>query len=261
MKRAAIFAVAALAAGSIGAVPVIAASAPAVAPSVVRANSSAGASAETAETRIQFVIDKAVDEALKPGGMEKLVSLFGNAQQGKIEKSSTYSQGYGSKLDARIESVRKAWHAKYGHDFSAAKSPELLNPMFATIRTEKPGKNGEMETGLVSIKNGKGATEYAVPLIRNGKNEWKIEVPDSLTAQRLRSNLGAELKMVENESAHWPANEADGYRMATHHVLMAVLDRPMSAIASPSADASVRPASKTSAASSTTSHWWKFWEW
>jgi hypothetical protein len=282
MKRAAIILASALTVGSINVLPALAAGtagAPTTAPSAMRDNvtlNSGASASEAADTRIGYVIDKATDEALTPHAMHKLVSLFSGAQQERIAKSNTYSEGYGQKLDSRIESISKTWKEKYGHDFSLAKSHNLMNPAFASIRTETPGHPGVMEAAIVSIKNGKGEASLDVPLTLGVKDNWKIDVPASLTAERLRDNLQRELTALDNQSAHWPANEMDAYRIVTRHVLSAVLDQPMPAhtqasakTAAPAVAKTGAPAVQTAQQSSTqtpvasnassTHHWWKFW--
>lgn len=269
MKRAAIVLASALTVGSINVIPAIAEPAP-VAPSAVQANgtSKADASASHAtDTRVQHLIQKTTDEALTPHAMDKLASLFTAAQQQRIEKSNSYSEGYGHELDARIDSVCKTWKQKYGHEFSMVKNPDALDPMFAAIRTQAPAHPGGMVSGEVSIKDKKGTTEVAVPLIRDAKDNWKIAVPNSLTASRLRDNLLAELTAMNNQSAHWPAAETDAYRMVTRHVMRAIMDQPMpehmqaSAKTIAPAAAQQAPAQKPVAASSSSGHWWKFWTW
>jgi len=64
-----------------------------------------------------------------------------------------------------------------------------------------------------------------VPLIHEATG-WRIDVPDSLDAGKLRSNLVAHLNEVYGMKDQWPADVNDAYRAVSHHVLMAVMDKP-----------------------------------
>ena len=101
-------------------------------------------------------------------------------------------------------------------------------------------------------------------------NDWKIDVPASLTADKLRDNLVAQLTEIDNQATHWPASETDAYRLVARHVMAAILDKPMLAhvqtsaaplpaanVAQQSQNANVKPVSATSSSH----HWYQFWDW
>jgi len=51
---------------------------------------------------------------------------------------------------------------------------------------------------------------------------WRFAVPKSMTAERLHNQLQNQLSFFGRDSAQWPANEADAYRMLTHRVVLAL---------------------------------------
>jgi len=98
------------------------------------------------------------------------------------------------------------------------------NPASVSADTNRndPGRN----VASVSIPASHGAAALSVPLIHEAGG-WKIDVPDTLDAAKLRSNLIAHLTKVQGMKDQWPATAEEGYRAVTHHVLMAVMDKPV----------------------------------
>jgi hypothetical protein len=97
------------------------------------------------------------------------------------------------------------------------------NPTGTAADTNRndPGRN----VASVTIPASHGAPALTVPLIHEAGG-WKIDVPDTLDAAKLRSNLTAHLKEVQGMKAQWPATADEAYRAVAHHVLMAVMDKP-----------------------------------
>jgi len=97
------------------------------------------------------------------------------------------------------------------------------SPTNASADTNRndPGRN----VASVMIPASHGAPALTVPLIHEAGG-WKIDVPDTLDAAKLRSNLVAHLTEVQNMKAQWPATSDEAYRAVAHHVLMAVMDKP-----------------------------------
>jgi len=94
------------------------------------------------------------------------------------------------------------------------------SPSADTNRND-PGRN----ISAVTIPASHGAPALTVPLIHEAGG-WKIDVPDTLDAAKLRSNLIAHLTEVQNMKDQWPATADEAYREVAHHVLMAVMDKP-----------------------------------
>jgi hypothetical protein len=95
------------------------------------------------------------------------------------------------------------------------------NSPSADTNRNDPGRN----ISTLSIPASHGAPALTVPLIHEASG-WKIDVPDTLDAAKLRSNLVAHLTEVQNMKAQWPATADEAYRAVAHHVLMAVMDKP-----------------------------------
>jgi hypothetical protein len=269
--RSAIFVVSAsIAAGGIGLVPVMAGTTP---PSVLLSNSKAAdvPSAAITSARVESRIADMVGDALTPNAMTKLVSQFDQASRDHIKASATYSEGYGKALDSRIQSINTAWKHAYGSDFAISNAHDLFSSSFATMHFENAGANTNLAASA-TINSAHGLTQIRVPLVEEFGNHLKINAPQTLTAGKLRANLLSELTQVNDQSAHWPKSENDGYRMVAHHVLLAVMDKPSAAahenLAAPQTEiapvanpqAAVPQNNSNSVAATPSTHWWQFWK-
>ena len=56
---------------------------------------------------------------------------------------------------------------------------------------------------------------------------WKIDAPDSLTADKLRDNVKNALTMCKDHKDQWPADENEAYRAVSHKILAAIMDQPL----------------------------------
>ncbi len=228
--------------------------------------------ASITDVRIRSVIASATDAAMNPKGMPDLVSTFRDAQRQSIEKSKTYSEGFGSDLKMHIEAISKDWKKKYGDEFSISTATKIFSPSFAAIQTESPASNnGHRESALVTLRGETHLGGMQVPLICEQGSDWRIDAPAALDAVTLRANLLERLTSVQHNFANWPKSETDAYRLVAHEVMGAVLNRTMHVQASAAVpsettainssaqqtSATVKPVSETT----TTHHWYQFWNW
>ena len=85
-----------------------------------------------------------------------------------------------------------------------------------------PGRN----IATVSVKASHGMPDLAVPLLHEAPDNWRIDAPDTLDADKLRQNLLDHLKAAHGMKDQWPATADEAYAAVGHHVLMAILDKP-----------------------------------
>jgi len=213
--------------------------------------------------RINTMLAQVANSSVTKGGFNDLVERFNDADRNRIgafykDKNNKEKLDV---LDGRIAQFQKDWKAKYGHDFHIMKDDVVFgNPNFTVARGEigtdaqLAGKQlpaGETVTSddvknaakdnsgntkldqnlekgrnvaIVTVAESHGLPALKVPLIHELPDLWKIDVPDSVTGQKLYDNLLKHLTMANEQKDKWPADENDAYRAITHHVLMAVLD-------------------------------------
>jgi hypothetical protein len=299
MKRAALLlAVASI--GGLGVLPGYAAQAanrPTTAPSMsataTKANTYAELSPTLAGANIRNMLGNLANDALVSKDMSKLTSHFDQTDQQRIAKSSSYSEGLGTKLDAQIDTFSRTWKQKYGHDFAVKNAPSTLNNAFVKLQEGVPTRDPQLVSAVIKATGEKASStdpysadssialaniqpsgklpEMQVPLVSAKPGQWRIQVPNTLTAEKLRQNLTMQVSDLNQHSAQWPTKEADACQMVSHRILMAVMDKSSTgssqASAAPAASksqmtASASASAKPTAVSSATSHkWWQFWRW
>jgi hypothetical protein len=208
---------------------------------------------------IRKTLGRVTEAALTKGGMNKVVGYFVDADRNRIKNSDTYSEDFGQTLDGRIQQINEMWKTKYGHEFKV-KSAEDAYQNFAMIQQGEIGRDAALASdvernsqnaNLSDRKNAAGndrgdenlergrqvarvivrgtmnGPEITVPMIHELPDSWRINVPDTLTAAKVRQNLQDHLTAFGDNSANWPADENVAVQEATRHVLMAVLDLPV----------------------------------
>ena len=93
----------------------------------------------------------------------------------------------------------------------------------ADANRNDPGRN----IATVELKASHGMPALTVPLIHEAPDAWRIDVPDSVDAEKLRQNILAHLKAAHDMKDQWPADVNQAHAMVTHHVLMALMDKPV----------------------------------
>lgn len=194
---------------------------------------------------IRDVLAQVTEAALTKGGLSDMVERFVDADRNRIGPGADANF---ADLDGRIDQFRKDWKAKYNQDFDIKDEEAAFpNATFAIVQGEI-GRNAATDTtgadsptspaadtnrndagrniATIQVAASHGAPALTVPMIHEAPDRWKIDVPDTLTAEKLKQNVLDHLTAADNP-AQWPADVNDAYAMVSHHVLMAVLDQPM----------------------------------
>jgi hypothetical protein len=193
---------------------------------------------------IRDVLAQVTEAALTKGGLDDMVERFVDADRNRLGKGQLDNH---ADLDGRIDQFRKDWKAKYNQDFdikdeeaafpnsgftiaqgeigrdaatgtTGADSP--ASPAADTNRND-PGRN----IARVQIASAQGLAAMTVPMIHEAPDRWKIDVPDTLTADKLKQNVLDHLTAADQPD-QWPGDVNQAYAWVSHHVLMAVLDKP-----------------------------------
>jgi len=92
----------------------------------------------------------------------------------------------------------------------------------ADANRNDPGRN----VASVRIQASHGLPALTVPMIHEAPDSWRIDVPNTLTAEKLKANVLAHLTAANQMKDQWPADVNQAHAMVTHHVLMALMDKP-----------------------------------
>ena len=193
---------------------------------------------------VRDVLASVTEAALTKDGLDDLTERLVDADRNRIgdaidEESAEHT--------ALVTQFRADWKAKYGQDFDIKEDKAFSDSMFTIAQGEigeaaptgaeiaTGQKAGDLDTNkeegrnvaVVQVAESHGMPALTVPLIHELPDAWRIDVPDTITAAKLRSNVIAHLQAAHGMKDQWPANVDDAYAAVTHHVLMAVLDKPV----------------------------------
>jgi hypothetical protein len=202
------------------------------------------------------------EASLTKGGLDDIVERFVDEDRNRLGQNLPKDN---TELDGRIEQFRQDWKAKYGEDFNVKNEEASLagfqiaqgeigrgaagveveverradgtaradvdnrsgidRPDSATADANRndPGRN----IATIQVPASHGLPALTVPMIHEAPDSWRIDVPNSLTGDKLRANVLAHLTAANNMKDRWPADVKDADAMVAHHVLMAVMDKPV----------------------------------
>jgi len=150
-----------------------------------------------------------------------------------------------SRLMDQIGNLRGVWKEKYKQDFDLRANLVALNAAGMRILPVSPNTAADGAAPLIadpadktdkdfgnavmaSLPAGKNIPAVEVKLIRQELGrEWKIDLPDSMNASELRSNLADRLSVLLTDSQNWPTDAKDAYRLVAQHTLAALVAGPI----------------------------------
>jgi hypothetical protein len=193
---------------------------------------------------IRDVLAIVTEAALTENGLDDLTERLADADRNRIGDAI---EADFPEHAALVKQFRADWKAKYNQEFDVKEAEAYPEAMFAIRQGEigaaapsgaevatgqRPGDvDANRERGrnvaTVAVAQSHGMPGLSVPLIHEAPDVWRIDAPDTLTADKLRSNVVAHLKAAHAMKAQWPADVNQAHAAVTHHVLMALLDKPV----------------------------------
>ena len=192
---------------------------------------------------VRDVLAQVTEASLTKGGLDDMVERFVDADRNRLGKDSALNSNHPD-LDGRIDQFRKDWKAKYGKDFNFKNEEAALPEGMFTI-TQGEIARADSRTGTdsptspaadtnrndagrnvatIQVAASHGLPALTVPMIHEAPDSWRIDVPDTLGADKLKQNVLDHLTAADNPG-QWPDDVNAAYALVTHHVLMAVMDQ------------------------------------
>jgi len=161
---------------------------------------------------IRDVLAQVSEAALTKGALKDMVERFVDADRNRLGQGPELKANH-AELDGRIDQFRKDWKAKYNQDFDIKNEEQVYpNSQFmisqggaaptgvdrATPGALTTGRTGPgHDSASVRIQGLTGMPELTVPLVHEAPDRWRIDVPDTLTADKLRANVLAHLTAAD----------------------------------------------------------------
>lgn len=212
-----------------------------------KAGSKIGAATQpTADAAIKGTrntLSNVVEAALDHNDFNKLVSYFSKADRdriGKVDKDTL------ADLNAAIGKFKNDWKTKYNQDFKLSDKEQVVFGTPVAIQvgeaaearlagaTQAPvesntntGKDAANNVTTVTIPAaGSSAPAVSVTLRNEGTvmKDYKIDVPDTLDANKLKANLITHINHIDGMQSQWPSDVNEAARIVSQHILAAITD-------------------------------------
>ncbi|MDP2274329.1 MAG: hypothetical protein Q8K32_26530 [Archangium sp.] len=198
--------------------------------------------------------------------IDKLVDLDRDRMDKHPLMETDFDQKQLSALKAKVSQIKKSFEDKYGEPFKIAKNEVYAPLQFAegeitdaaqfsqrwpvVLSSTKQGSSAPKSSAAAGKEQGLSEKVREQGNIEAGRDfgiaqfpaeaglpvtmvsfideafGWKIDVSDSLTTSQLRDNLLKQLTAMSQQVDTWPANVNDAYRLASHHVAIALVGTP-----------------------------------
>lgn len=193
-----------------------------------------GTSAAPDAEGIRDVLAQVAEASLTKGGLDDLVERLVDQDRNRIGQTLADSN---TELDGRIEQFRQDWKAKYNQEFDIQHEEQAFSNQAFMIAPGEIGQNAAAaadanrndrgrNVATVKVQASHGLPALTVPMVHEAPDSWRIDVPDTLTAEKLKANVLAQLTTANEMKDQWPADVNQAHAAITHRVLMALLDQP-----------------------------------
>ena len=158
-------------------------------------------------------------------------NVFASAQsvEGEIEDPAAVASNW----PVPATTLGQVGAAVQGAANDAANAAGVAQPAAGTVDKDTKTQ-GNIEKGrnvaILRIPGEAGMPAIDVSLIHEAGG-WKIDVPNTRSAQQIHDDLLKHLTMAGEQSGQWPGDVNAAYRAMTHHVLMGIygIDMPKAA--------------------------------
>lgn len=193
-----------------------------------------GTSAAPDAEGIRDVLAQVAEASLTKGGLDDLVERLVDQDRNRIGQTLADNN---TELDGRIEQFRQDWKAKYNQEFDIQNEEQAFSNQAFMIAPGEIGQNAAAaadanrndrgrNVATVKVQASHGLPALTVPMVHEAPDSWRIDVPDTLTAEKLKANVLAQLTTANEMKDQWPADVNQAHAAITHRVLMALLDQP-----------------------------------
>jgi len=162
---------------------------------------------------VMNVLASTVDAAIAKEGRAVLADNLAEPDKARIGDLGSDPQ-----LEERLTKVRDLWTKKFTGIFNLRDPETVFKDAKVVVGTQNDRKMAQV---VIPARND--LPELRLTLANEGKvlNNWKIDVPDTMTAAELKSNLLRQVTKVEESAAKWPNDPYEAYRMVSQQILAA----------------------------------------
>lgn len=199
---------------------------------------------------IRAYVSRLANAMLMPEQLPSAASLLADADARRITQQ--LQQIDLREHDNLVCAFREQWKARYGDEFDLTRQPSVMNGYYVLRGQRSPedaivvahhdsGTNGQTTArhddqdqeriATMVIPANPEQKQPAMLLVLNnektGSTQWRMNAPDTLSAQHLQRNLDQRLQRLLDGGMKWPADVREAYRVVSYQVLAALNDQPV----------------------------------
>jgi hypothetical protein len=199
-------------------------------------------------------IATATEAALTKDGFDDLIERIVDQDRNRFGKDGSADKKYDD-LNAKAQSLRDAFKAKYGRDFDVGRAEALTHVATLCGEVQDPqqlasawpvqavspaageavqaaaqqqgtspaDKESNIEKGrdvaIATIPASHGLPAVNVSLMQEAGG-WKIDLPNNVSGQQLHDNLLKHMTQASDMQAKWPADANAAELAITHHIML-----------------------------------------
>lgn len=199
---------------------------------------------------IRSVIATAASAGITKGSFADLTERLSSADRKRL---GDFVKRDFPQLDARLEQLRTAWQAKYGQElklddklllerFVLVLEGEVTDtalarmhwPLRATgAQNNEPIQASESASSGQYLDKGRNVAVVVVPsigdrptlyvsMIHENVDDWRMDVPDSITGEQIFNNLITGLTRFNEQVDAWPSSVGEAQRQLVHVIVAAI---------------------------------------
>jgi hypothetical protein len=163
---------------------------------------------------VHDLLAEVTEAAMTKGGMDDVVerlSASDRSRIGDVDEDNGFPQ-----LNVEADAFRQKWQTKYNKSFDIDDEAAVFN--FVTLKGDASSK----DRATVVLPARGGMSELSVPVVREGAG-WRIDVPDTVTAQQIADNLASGLRAINAGNPPLPDDVNEAYRSSAQGTMAALL--------------------------------------
>lgn len=201
-----------------------------------------GAGGDVRDTFATFAKD-----ALKKDNFKRFADNFVDADRDRLTRGGDQNMDTWNKA---VDDFDQAWKSRYNASFEVGDKDKAYSDRFFAISTGQatnpqqithwpmpptsknsavyqqvtanPTIKNNTDIAVVTLQSTGGADDQPIQcsLLREGRS-WKIDIPDSVTADDIRESVARHLNTLTSMKDKWPSDSNEAARVVTYHLLQA----------------------------------------
>ncbi len=177
--------------------------------------------------QIITLLSDATDRAFNGKGLGSILELVAKADRERVGRTLDNTEN--QTFIAAADEVARLWREKYNHNFDASENKQAMKNLGIERSRDDQGR----ERATVQFPAQGGRSSFDIRLVREGTNDWRILLPDTVTPNNFGGRMTKSMQQVarQSEKDKWPENRSDAYLNVTAqalHTLASETDRSSS---------------------------------